>query len=189
MISLIEGQVVAKNKQSIVVLTTGGVGYEIFVSANFWQKIILEQKLSLLTYLKVSDSALDLYGFANLEERAFFSQLLTVSGVGPKTALNILSLGTLTNIQSAIARGDVSYLTAVQGMGKKTAERLVVELKTKLATSQSDNLILNSDTLGDAVAGLMAMGYSQDEAKTAITGIATEGKEVADIIRLALRAK
>jgi Holliday junction DNA helicase RuvA len=115
---------------------------------------------------------------------------MTVSGVGPKSAMNILSLGHMEEIQSAIARSDVKYLTGVQGMGKKTAERLVVELKNKLLASANDVHSTNtgeSDILTDALEGLMALGYSREEAKNLVSKIDIEGKSPEQILKLALK--
>jgi len=144
--------------------------------------------VSFYTYLRVSDQAQDLYGFETLEERDFFILLMTVSGVGPKSALNILSLGSMDNIKSAIARGDVKYLTAVQGMGKKTAERVVVELKSKISGA---NLDVPGEAmggaLGDVVGALVSMGYSPDEARQAAQELDPADKTSEELVREALR--
>ena len=132
MISFITGKVKFISRNSLTVLTNGGVGYEIFVSAVKAGNYRIGDTASLLTYMKVSDSAIDLYGFEEAEEKVFFGLLMTVSGIGPKSAMNILNLGSIDNIKSAIARKDVKYLTDVQGIGKKTAERLTVELHSKV---------------------------------------------------------
>lgn len=189
MIALLSGRIFEKNKDSVVVETSGGVGYLVRMTMLRVAEYRIGQDLKIYTYLKVSDSALDLYGFQNTEERDFFELLMTVSGVGPKSAMNILSLGHMEEIQSAIARSDVKYLTGVQGMGKKTAERLVVELKNKLvATSDSHSTkTAESDILTDVLEGLMALGYSRDEAKGLVKNIDTEGKTAEQILKLALK--
>ncbi|OGH69900.1 MAG: hypothetical protein A3C90_01560, partial [Candidatus Magasanikbacteria bacterium RIFCSPHIGHO2_02_FULL_51_14] len=151
-------------------------------------KLRIGSEVEMPAYLKVSDTGMQLFGFQSNDERIFFQLLITVSGVGPKTAMHILSLGSLDNIQSAISRSDVAYLTAVQGIGKKTAERVVVELKSKVTshkthtTSQGDGT-----TLGEAIDGLVALGYSKDEARDAVHGIATDGKSTETILREALK--
>lgn len=189
MIALLSGRIFEKNKDSIVVETSGGVGYLVRMTALRVGQYREGQEIKIYTYLKVSDSALDLYGFQNLEEKDFFELLMTVSGVGPKSAMNILSLGHMEEIQSAIARSDVKYLIGVQGMGKKTAERLVVELKNKLsATSESYSTnAQESDILTDALEGLMALGYSREEAKNLVSKIDIEGKSPEQILKLALK--
>ncbi|OGH66374.1 MAG: Holliday junction DNA helicase RuvA [Candidatus Magasanikbacteria bacterium RIFCSPHIGHO2_02_FULL_41_13] len=190
MIGLLSGKIFEKSKDSVLVETSGGVGYLVRMTTSSVAGCHVGQDIKMYTYLKVSDSALDLYGFQNLEEKDFFELLMTVSGVGPKSAMNILSLGHREEIQSAIARSDVKYLTGVQGMGKKTAERLVVELKNKVIASASDVHSTNtgeSAILTDVLEGLMALGYSRDEAKGLVKNIETEGKTAEQILKLALK--
>lgn len=188
MISLICGRIFEKNKDSIVVETSGGVGYLVHMTALRVGEYRVGQEVKIYTYLKVSDSALDLYGFENSDEKSFFELLMTVSGVGPKSAMNILSLGHMSDIQSAIARGDVKYLTGVQGMGKKTAERLVVELKSKLISSDTHSTKSEeSDILTDVIDGLVSLGYSREEAKNLVQNLDTEGKTPEQILKQALK--
>ncbi len=188
MISLVCGRIFEKNKDSVVIETAAGVGYEVRMTGLAVAQYRVGQEVKIHTYLKVSDSALDLYGFEHLDEKSFFELLMTVSGVGPKSAMNILSLGNMSEIQSAIARSDVKYLTGVQGMGKKTAERLVVELKNKLAVSETHSTKNSeSDILSDVIEGLAALGYSRDEAKNLIQNIDTSGKTPEQILKEALK--
>lgn len=190
MIAFIKGTILAKGKDHLVVETSGGVGYEIKMTLLQLSKFSLGQSVGLHTYLKVSDSAQDLYGFETTEEKSFFELLMTVSGVGPKSAMNILSLGNISQIQSAIARGDLTYLTSVQGLGKKTAERLIVELKTKITTSIDGGdayTSAESSVLGEVIDGLMAMGYSKEEAKEKVKGIEVNGMTTAQLLKIALK--
>ncbi len=189
MIALVSGRILEKNKDFVVVETSSGLGYLVHCIPFRIAEYSLGQEVKIYTYLKVSDSALDLYGFQNLEEKSFFELLMTVSGVGPKSAMNILSLGHMEEIQSAIARADVKYLTGVQGMGKKTAERLVVELKNKvIATAESHTFKAEESTiLTDALEGLMALGYSREEAKNLLSKIDIDGKSPEQILKLALK--
>lgn len=192
MISFLLGKVVDKSKDTLTLLTSGGVGYEIHMTFLRVSEYRLGQDVQVYTYLKVSDSALDLYGFQNLEEKNFFELLMTVSGVGPKSAMNILSLGDMYEIQSAIARSDVKYLTGVQGMGKKTAERLVVELKNKITKNSTENISDSktgekSDILSDVIEGLAVLGYSREEAKQMVKEIDISGKSIEQILKLALK--
>ncbi len=189
MISLIQGTVVSKEKNVLVVSTNGGVGYAIAVSPLVANELFEGAEVTLHTYLKVSDSAMDLYGFRSLEERSFFSLLLSVSGVGPKSAMNILSVGSIEEIESAISRGDATYLSAVQGIGKKTAERMVVELKSKVAAravQSGDDQV--GDVLKDVIDGLVAMGYSKDDARLAATACDPAGKSLEQLLREALQS-
>jgi holliday junction DNA helicase RuvA len=188
MISYLTGKILTKNKSRLTLLTQSGVGYEINMTSLTLNKLSEGQNISLHTYLKVSDSALTLYGFKRAEESRFFQLLLSVSGVGPKSAMNILSLGSIDDIKSAIARGDVKYLTTVQGMGKKTAERMVVELKSKVISLKSKmGDMANSGILVDVMEGLIAMGYSSQEAKETIKHLEPTKKTVERLMREALQ--
>ncbi len=188
MIALLKGTVTAKHKTSIVLMTSGGVGYEVYMQPLKVLSAVIGNEMTLYTYLKVSDSALDLYGFEHAEDKDFFSLLMTVSGVGPKTAMNILSLGSMKDIGSAIGRGDVKYLTAVSGLGKKTAERLVVELKTKIGSQGGSSSVQgDSGVLGDVIEALIGLGYSAEDAKSVVTSLDAEGKNTEEVLRMALR--
>ena len=112
MISFLIGRISEKSKDTLTIMTAGGVGYEVRMTSLKLVEYALNQKVSLYVYLKVAENTLDLYGFPNQEERFFFTLLMTVSGIGPKSAMNILSLGSIDEIQSAIARGDVKYFPA-----------------------------------------------------------------------------
>lgn len=188
MIALIRGKIFGKNKDSLIVETSGGIGYEVRLTASSLSRYLIGQDILLHTYFKVTESSHDLYGFEDMSEKDFFELLMTVSGVGPKSAMNILSLGNMSEIQSAIARGDVKYLTGVQGMGKKTAERLVVELKSKITNiGDRENVPRNADNLADVIDGLMALGYSREEAKHMIQNVDVVGKTTEQILKQALK--
>lgn len=190
MIGLVYGTLLEKNGPILLIETTGGVAYEIMVTPISAAEFLVGANVRLYTYLKVSESAQELFGFATTVERDFFKLLLTVSGIGPKSALNILGLGSVNNIQAAIARGDIAYLTGVQGMGKKTAERVVVELKAKLKGASSIEGELPSgatDVLGDVVDGLVAMGYSSAEARQAAQSLSAVGKTSEQLLREVLQ--
>jgi len=192
MIAHLTGTIIGHTKQSIIISTQSGVGYEVFVPVHHLSNYAIDKQVSLFTYLKVSENAQELFGFQIMREREFFLLLMTVSGIGPKSALNILSLGSLDEIMDAIARGDVSYLTAVQGMGKKTAERLVVELKNKIsstASATSGGGQVEDGVLADVLEGLSAMGYSKEEARAMIQGIDAIDKDATAIIREVLSSR
>ncbi len=188
MISFLRGSVFDKQKQSLTLETSGGIGYEVHMAPLKLVEVKVGQEIALYTYLKVSDSALDLYGFETADERDFFTTLMTVSGVGPKTAMSILSLGAIDKISGAIARGDVTYLTGVSGLGKKTAERLVVELKGKVVNQESGSRNHGeSDVLSEVIEALVGMGYGRDEAKQAVQSIDVADKTTEQLLRLALK--
>ena len=190
MIAFLRGTVLSKGKDHIVLETSGGVGYEIKMPLLSLSKFLTGAQVGIHTYLKVSDSALDLYGFLTTEEKDFFELLMTVSGVGPKSAMNVLSLGNIGNIESAIARGDITYLIAVQGLGKKTAERMVLELKNKVASLGKDDTgssVGESEVLSEVIDGLMALGYTKEEAKLRVKGIDPNGLTTAQALKIALK--
>ncbi len=186
MISHISGKIIDKYNQALVVMTNAGIGYEVLVSPTLFLE--QDEEVSLYTYLAVRESAMELYGFRNLAERDLFIKFLDVSGVGPKSALHLLSLGTVEEISGAISRGDVGYLTKVSGVGKKTAERIVVELKSKIADSMDIREEESGEQLGDVVDGLVSMGYSKEEARSVARGLEAGEKSSEQLLREALKS-
>ncbi len=171
-------------------MTTGGVGYRVKVSPNASLNCIVGTEVTLDTYLVVREDVLELSGFANIAEKELFKQFITVTGVGPKTALHLLSLGTVEEITIAIGRGDIDYLTKVSGIGKKTAERIVVELKSKLKEHLEESgttFTPGSDTLGDVIDALVTLGYSVLQARETAKKLDPAGKTSEQLLREALR--
>ncbi len=187
MIALLQGTVVQKGISSVVIMTAGGVGYTVRVSTKDLVQLGENSTVTLMTYLKVSDSALDLYGFVDAIDRSFFELLLTVKGVGPKGALQILSIGGVDQIKDAIARGDATYLSSIPGLGKKTAERLVVELKSKVGSIASAGMGAQSGISGDVVSALVGMGYTEQDAFAAVQHSFSEDASVETILKQALQ--
>ena len=187
MISLMSGTIHATSPTGIVLLTTGGVGYDITTTRIFASEQRVGNIITITTYLKVSENAMQLFGFQSADERSFFELLLSVSGVGPKSAMNILALGSVDEIEAAIAREDATYLSAVQGIGKKTAERMVVELKAKVAKSAKNVEVAHSGTiLAEVIDALVSMGYGKEEVKHIVTALpASESTE--ELLREALK--
>lgn len=193
MISLIQGKVISNNGVEAVLLTTGGVGYRVMVSPSASKKCAVGGEVMLETYLVVREDTLELFGFASKEEKSLFKNFLTVSGVGPKTALHLLSLGSAEEITLAVGRGDIEFLTKVSGIGKKTAERIVVELKEKLknaavsagATTGSYDA---TPAVSDVVDALITLGYSVLEAREVVKKLDATGKNSEQLLREALRA-
>jgi len=168
MISHIKGTILAKGKETVIVETVSGVGYTLFLPVLQVIALSVGGEVAYFTYMKVSESDMQLFGFETIPQKEFFELLLSVKGVGPKAALRILSLGTLDEIQGAIARSDVKYLTAVQGMGKKTAERLVVELKSKIAPKGIAENVSTSENLGEVMDALVNLGYTAVDVREVI---------------------
>ena len=190
MITYLKGTILNKDENSITLLTSGGVGYSIMMAKHRVLDAKFGAECGVHTYLKVSDTKMELYGFFEPSERAFFSQLISVKSVGPKSALHILSLGSVDEIQQAITRGDINYLTAIQGMGKKTAERIVVELKGKIkSTQEHDDSVGDGEVLRDVVDALVAMGYTKDEARSTVKNLNTKDKTTDQVLRMALQVQ
>lgn len=191
MISIITGIIADKTSDTITVMTFGGIGYEIHVARAIALSAVEGNKIKFHTYLKVTDQSQELFGFETKEKRIFFNLLLSVSGVGPRSAMNILSIGSIEQIQHALARGDALYLSTVQGIGKKTAERLVVELKSKIQAlgvfSQTDSNTSGS-VLVEVIDGLVALGYSRDEARLTIKDMNTNDKDTETLLKEALQS-
>ena len=187
MISLLIGTIVSKGKSTAVVLTQSGVGYDVSLQVDTLVNLQIDNEIRLHTYMKVSENSMELFGFETENEKEFFEILLSVKGVGPRGALNILSLGSIEEIKSAISRSDVSYLTQVSGMGKRTAERLCVELKNKITLGVgTDKSEAVGDKLGEVVDGLVSMGYSKEQARDIVRGL-DDTKSVEELLRDALK--
>ncbi len=188
MIAHLSGQVHSVEHNTIVLLTPGGVGYRIFATPAALELAKPGHELALTTHLVVKEDALDLYGFASLVEKQLFELLITVSGVGPKTALNILALGSAASTMQAIAQGNVAYLTRVSGIGKKTAERLVLELQGKFsAAAAGPALAAPSSAAQDVIDGLEALGYPAATIRAVFEELDIEGKTSEELLREALR--
>jgi len=186
MISMINGKILSKNTDGIVLMTQGGVGYFLLMAKNKIAKLIVGENISMLTYLSVRENAMDLFGFEKNNERELFLKFLDVSGVGPKTALHLLSLGGVEEISSAIGRGDLDYLTKVSGIGKKTAERIIVELKNKIS-SVGEDISVQSDVLSDVISGLVALGYPANVARDIVKKLNDKGKTSEQLLKEALQ--
>ena len=189
---------VAHVEPYLAVVDCGGVGYACRTTTFTLSQIKKGDKAKLFTYLSVREDAMDLYGFASAEELKLFQQLISVSGVGPKAALSILSAGTPANLALAIITGDEKSLTAAAGVGKKLAQRIILELKDKLAKGQTVSAagesvagpavtIIPQNKLSEASAALAVLGYSQAEINVALKGIDIDNQSLEQIIRLALK--
>lgn len=171
MIAHIRGKILDKTTKFLVV-ETNGVGYLVFTSTDtISNSPAVGAEISLWTYLAVRENSMDLYGFETIDEKNFFELLLDVSGIGPKSALSVLSVAPIEILKKAIGSGDMSYLTKVSGIGKKTAEKIVVELRDKLASlgHKDDGGFLRGDS--DVLEALQSLGYSQYEIRNALKEI------------------
>jgi Holliday junction DNA helicase RuvA len=187
MIALLEGTVAVRRADHVVV-SCGGVGYRLAVSAETLRHVPrVGQSATLFTHLIVRDDALLLYGFATEEERDLFLLLIGVQSVGPKMALAVLSGGPPRELLSAVAAGDTARLQAAPGIGKRTAERIVVELREKVGAGAEEPIVITrgDDPRGLAREGLVGLGFSPQEADKLLDGAAGDSPE--DLIAHALK--
>jgi Holliday junction DNA helicase RuvA len=183
-ISFLEGEVAEKGAGRVV-LAVHGVGYEVLAPASTIAKLPpVGRPARVHTRMHVRDDAMTLYGFASVDERALFDMLVTVTGVGPKVALSFLSVLAPDALRRAVAAGDVAALTIVPGVGKKVAQRVVLDLKDKLG---GEGVPLTGP-LADVREALLSLGLSPQEASEALAGLPTDGdRPVEDLLREALR--
>ena len=195
MFAYIKGNIEYK-ANTYVVIETAGVGYKIFMSAKSIEKIgEIGQKVKVHTYYYVREDNISLYGFITNEELRMFELLLSVSGIGAKSAISMLSEITPSKFALAVISNDVSEITKVPGIGKKTAARLVLELKDKLKTEtaieqteETVEIIKEDNKTKEAISALQVLGYGAKEITEALKVIDINGLELEDIIRQALKA-
>ena len=181
MIATIRGTITELGNRYAVV-EVNGIGYKVFVTDDAVHALKIGTEMSFWTHMAVREDAQDLYGFTSRKERDFFQLLITVSGIGPKSALNILSLVSNEALAGAIRTGSVAHLVKVSGLGKKTAEKIVLELKDKIGGftgGESGEMSAGMSSDMDAIEALKALGYEADEAREALKKIpaALNGKE------------
>lgn len=185
MIGFLEGVVRAHHGGALILLING-VGYKVAVTREALLRYAPGREAALFVHTVVREEALDLYGFETSDELRFFEMLLTVSGVGPKSALAILDIATTETLRTAIARGNSEYLTKVSGIGRKTAEKIVIELREKVgASSEESSEALKGDA--EALEAMRALGYSQNEARDALRKVPHEVVGSTARLREALR--
>lgn len=184
MIGSLRGTTQAIGEHSLV-LEVGDVGYKVAVLKEILARTKTGAPLFLFTYLAVREDVLDLYGFLHEEELHFFELLLTVSGIGPKSALAILDIASVETLRSAISSGNASYLTQVSGIGKKTAEKIVLELKDKVGKGGQSDSSLKGDQ--EALEAMRSLGYSAAEAREALRKVPPEIEGGSERLREALK--
>lgn len=185
MIAQLEGVVVSVRDNSVV-LDVHGVGYRVFTPSATAAKLQKEEgQVKLLTHLYLRDNAQELYGFETPEECQMFEMLISVSGIGPKIGLQILSIASVEALQSAIAQEDYSILTKVSGVGEKTARKVVLDLASKMPTLIGEGIDVSAQS--DAIDALMALGYSQRQARETLRDVPDDVEGVEERIREALK--
>ena len=188
--------VVADKGQNELVLDVNGVGYLLSVSMNTLQETPpAGEKMKVYTWLSVREDAMELFGFASSEEKAMFLKLTSVSGIGPKSALAVLGSMPLRDLTLAIVMGDTAALSRAPGVGKKTAQRIALELREKVSQSDLENAPVTGavytpvqeDAAAEALAALQALGYTPAEAAKAISSVRGQSDSPNELVRLALR--
>ncbi|MFH1564266.1 MAG: Holliday junction branch migration protein RuvA [bacterium] len=188
MLSYISGKIKYKTENSLIILVYG-LGYEVFLGKKATEKQELDTEIELFLYQDVREDALNLFGFENRETLNLFKHLVSISGIGPKSAMSILEIASVQEIISSIQRNDPHLLTKVSGVGKKTAERIVLELKNKF------NSIANIDpenkdqisTSSDEIDALISLGYSAGQARDALRQVSPDIKDIGDRVKEVLK--
>ena len=196
MIGYLQGKVLSHG-DGTVLLETGGVGYEVTCSASAFELLVMQGKGAIYTYLNVREDGFYLYGFISLEEKSMFLKLITVSGVGPKMAIGILSAMPLTDLAFIIASSDSKALSKVKGVGKKTAERIILELRENISSldlpegtpATKKQQTVSSPETDDAVIALLSLGFSRAESEKAVKFAKEKGADtIESIITVALQS-
>lgn len=192
MIASIKGQVTHIDTKYAIV-ETGGLGYKVFLTADTIRGLKKDSPASFWIYMVVRDDAMDLYGFTSKKEKDFFELLISVSSIGPKSAINILSLVHGDMLVNAIRSGSTSHLVKVSGIGRKTAEKIVLELKDKIGNidsfggADSEDFTAGMSSDMDAIEALKALGYDADEAREALKKIDKKIEDTGQKIKAALK--
>lgn len=185
MIACLSGTVRHKDLNALVV-DVSGVGYKVLVTTETALEVAPSSPVFLWTRLVVRETALELFGFLDKEALDTFELLITISGIGPKSALSILNVATPAMLRQAVASEDTTYLTRVSGIGKKNAEKIVLELKDKLKVTKEDRSI-DSRSEGDALEALVSLGYSERDAREALKKVPKETEGASERVKAALK--
>ena len=195
MIRYIKGIIYHQMDSSIIVENSSGIGFNIMIpSGSSFYKLTDGEEVKVHTSMIVKEDDISLYGFSDREELELFELLITVSGIGAKGAMSIMSVLSPNALKLAIASGDSKSISKANGVGKKTAERIIIDLKDKLGSFDEaeldayidDKIFVNDDTRSEAKIALISLGYSQQEAENAISKIKGESLSIEDYIKLAL---
>lgn len=169
-----------------VIISVAGVGYKVYATLDVLADIRVGEEVKVFTYTHVREDILDLYGFSKYADLKLFEKLIGVSGIGPKTAIGVFSLGKSSDIVSAIISGNVAFFSSVPRLGKKNAQKLIIELKSKIGSTEDLDLSEGADSM-DVVTALKTFGFSQKEAEGAVAAVRQQGNTTEERIRLALK--
>ena len=191
MIEFISGSLVEKNPNTVII-DVNGIGYKIYISLNTYNNLPEKNnKVKIMTYFNVTEKSQDLFGFESKIEKEMFEMLISVSGIGPKIAINLLSFVKPNDFKQRIISGEVDSLTSLPGIGAKTAKRIIIELKDKLTSTNKNELPIenNSDIDTDAHYALINLGFKSNDVRNVLNKINIDNKDISteDKIKKALR--
>jgi Holliday junction DNA helicase RuvA len=191
MIAFVKGRLVEKNP-TYVIIETNGIGYHLNISLNTYSSLPAEEECKLFTEFVVREDAQILYGFQSQAERELFRLLVSVSGVGPSTAMMVLSAGHASEIQEAIIGGDVAWFKSVKGIGPKSAQRIIIDLKDKVGKVEAGEDILpfeGNTTKEEALSALVMLGFNKNQAEKVVSKHLRKqpNLSVEDVIKYALK--
>jgi holliday junction DNA helicase RuvA len=184
MISRLSGTILEKDGKSLI-LDVGGVGYRIFVTNSDLAATHEGVKKTFFTHLAVREDSMNLYGFLSREELSLFELLITVSGIGPRSAISVLSIAGGDAVRRAVSSGETTYLTKVSGIGRKTAEKIIIELREKIGKIEGGSESVQEEV--DAIEALRSLGYSQNEARDALKKIGQQICGAGNKVKAALK--
>ncbi len=197
MIGYLKGKVLDISADSAIIVV-GGVGYEAYCSASAFSKMAVGQECEIYTYLQVSEvNGVQLYGFSSMQEKAMFLKLISVSGVGPKVGISVLSQMSVNDVAIAVATGDIKALSGVKGLGKKTAEKIIVELRDRVSAPVGGSakgtdgvpFVSPSREDEDAVVALISLGFTRAESEKAVAKAKANGANtIEEIIMVSLKS-
>lgn len=170
-----------------VIINVNEVGYKILLYNTLLSSLKLNDSVKLFTYTYVKEDALELFGFSSFEDLKLFENLISVSGVGPKTAISIFSYGIREEIVNAIVKGDVDFFTDVPRLGKKNAQKIIIELKNKMGSIEDLDLLGDRSENNEIIAALKGFGFSVKEAQDALRAVRNQAKTAEEKIKLALK--
>jgi len=194
MIAYLRGKIINKSNNSFII-DINGIGYRVLACSLFYNQVKINEETDLYVYQQISQGqmgqqALALYGMSNLDELEFFELLISVSGIGPKTALGVMDIASINDIKNSILEGDPSLLSQASGIGKKTAERAVLELRNKIgdiAASISGTQRAQTSS-GEELDALIALGYTMQQAREALVKVDPQIQDSSERIKIALRS-